>query len=597
MSSGRTRSHLHHPAGPDGAVQRDRLQLIGAHRGVQRAPVRDASGRTFTNLEFTLTVSMELDASKDGGRANAAMLNLLMQPAAELIYSGHGTGGDMTVNLNFAADVKWGPFPTEARLVPQGVNGASKLIWSVQWSTLICADAKWSGPFPLEFCWRAGYHIDESGLTTRTISGFVAVPATRFAPADRRLPQTADVLREAITPPLLPGFRRCVPGDFEFDYAKTRCDFQFVDAEFPGNIPPPGVIEGSLEYALNQQPGQPYLWYATISASYELARGMPASAAWTPFYLLIAQEKAAIAGARGGGGLAGAIGGAINVVGRAVTKVVVMPWQFSMTNPNFYGKPTVRLSAVLKITVATLPLLLARAGLWRPLPNSNWSRWAAAIPAHLSPRGTAGLVLRAGDDAITDLCAPAAPTITTDLRAGPGVALGGAVVGFTPIPGLDIPVRLPGVGGVGAGVLVGGGAAAPGVPVPPVGGGGGGGGGGGAGGGAGGPALAAAIAALAAPPDPLGSYTPRGPEIDVQFCPVGKRKRPEKKGSVTYVCDSPRCRIPGRAEYTSITCAGTGSSPTTVRWLRRRCRTRRSSKRDRRGGRTRSRTRCRAGAR
>ncbi len=58
-----------------------------------------------------------------------------------------------------------------------------------------------------------------------------------------------------------------------------------------------------------------------------------------------------------------------------------------------------------------LPDLLGAAGLWKPLPDSNWGKWSAAIPRHLSPRGTAGLVMRTADDKIVDLCRPDPPHV------------------------------------------------------------------------------------------------------------------------------------------------------------------------------------------
>lgn len=387
-------------------------------------PVPDASGRTIKHVDYSITISFWLDASADAGRAVDRTITALLQIAAPFVYEGRGVGR-VTVNAGGKYDVKYGPIPQECRIVSRGPNQKVKLIWTVSWSSVACSDAVTAGSYPYEFVWSARYDIDGAGLTTRTISGFVSVPATRIAPKVRRLPITADEMRERIAPALPTGFRR-ESQSFDLDYAKTKLTFSFTDRELPGNYFPPGVIDGSLSYTLRQEPAKPFLWFATISCDYELARGQPASAAWEPFRALVAREKQAIT--NGGG----ALGGAIGVGGPAGGKANpgVFPWAFEMSNPNYHGKPVVRMSCVLKIVSASFPQLLARSGMWQPLPN-QWGSFVAPLANHWGVRGTRGLVLRAADDSIVDLCRPAEPVISADLRGG--VALGGNIVGFTPL--------------------------------------------------------------------------------------------------------------------------------------------------------------------
>ncbi len=366
-------------------------------------PIKDESGRTVKHTDFSLTASMWLDARGPGARQIEEIMSRLTQPAAGLRIEGRGFG-NYQLNFGRLADVRWGPFCTECKIVSRGPNQSVKLMWSVEWSTMTCGDAVTNrGTFPHEFCWRARYEIDKAGYTNRVISGFVSVPATRINAGDRRLPWTVDEMREQISPPLLPGFRR-IPGEFEINFAKTRCDFTIRDEEFRGNVPPPNIIDGSLSYTLDQEPGKAYSWWATLSASYELARGANANAAWSSFFGLVEQRRADIK--RGAPGR---------------KPMVCIPWKFTLTEVNSYGPPVVQLAAVLKVSAGALPDMLGAAGLWKPLPDSNWGKWSAAIPRHLSPRGTAGLVMRTADDKIVDLCRPEPPVV--ELRGGrrPGV--------------------------------------------------------------------------------------------------------------------------------------------------------------------------------
>lgn len=373
-------------------------------------PQRSACGRTFTHVDFSLTASMWLDASGDAGRSVSAIISALVEPAAGLRFNGRGFG-NLEVNLGKVKDVKWGPFPTACRIVSRGPDQKVKIAWSVEWSTPTCGDAVFEGAQPYEFAWKLSFGIDKSGFTTRVYSGFIRVPATRLNAGDHRLPLTVDVMRERINPPLLTGYRR-TPGTFEIDYSKTRCDFSITDTQFRGNVPPPGVIDGSVRHTLSSTPGNPYLWNGSLSASYELAAGQPASAAWVPFFQLLGDRWASV-----------------RLVGK------LLPWQFTMSEPNGYDTRVVELGVNYRVTGATLRQMLAYGGLWRPIPGSDWRKWAASLPSHLSARGVSGLVLRTDDDEITDLCKPVA--VSVDLR------------GNRPAPGVG-PV-VPGAGGDRAG--------------------------------------------------------------------------------------------------------------------------------------------------
>lgn len=404
-------------------------------------PVEDASGRTFTHVEFEMTASMTLNVRSLGTRRVSDIISRLTQPAAGLILNGHGFG-DLDINLGGLRDVKWGPKPRLVLVDNRGAGNAVKIRWTVQWATLTCGDAVTFGTTqPLEFCWKVNFDVDKYGMTKRTVSGFVTVPATRFNADDRRLPVSVDQLRERISPAPIPGFRR-IPGTFDIDYAKTRCDFSIVDEEFPGNVPPPGVIDAQASHTFNQEPGKPFVWVGTLEATYEVARGYPASVAYDAFFALLRDRVGLLQTApRGSPG---------------ADKHFVWPIAHSVSEPNLYGHPTVKLSTSYRASNVNLKLILGYGGLWRPAPGADGRLWLASMPRHLGAYGVSGLTVRISDDRITDLCKP----------EGGAAIIGGAGVGdalLRSIPNTFGPSAPPFITTLGAGV---GAPRPPGAPVP-----------------------------------------------------------------------------------------------------------------------------------
>lgn len=387
-------------------------------------PVEDASGRTFTHHEIELEVSFHLHPLTQGEKTVNDAMSSLTQPAAGFVLTGHGFGN---FNMNFGAvrDVRWGPKPMYCEVENAGAGNHVVIHWGCRFATLTCGDAVFSGAFPLEFCWKVSFDIDRSGLTTRTISGFVSVPATRFNADIRKLPITADVMRERINPPGIVGFRR-IPGVFDFDFAKTRCDFTVKDEEFPsGNIPPAGVIDGTFSHNVAQEPGKPSIWNGNIEATYEIARGFTVQNAVESFFGAVRDRwETTRKGRFAGLGPAGAF-----ALGLVAPPPVIRPWQFIAGEPNAYGKQTIKLGMVYRVYRADIATILGASGLWRAIPGSNWKQWASSLAFHMGPRGVSGLVMSPGDDKIVDLCRPDAPLIDlvskpmlAELRAGAGGA-------------------------------------------------------------------------------------------------------------------------------------------------------------------------------
>lgn len=425
-------------------------------------PVPDRSGRTFTHFQVALTLKTKI-TGRPADRTVTNAIQQLTQPAQTLIYSGRGVG---TFNISVGAgtpDLMWGPKPKLVSLRPLGAGNAVELTWSVEFATLTCADAVYQGQL-MEFVWGIDYDVDASGLTKRTYRAMCRIPQTRLNPANRLLRFTVDEFREKVTPALLPGFRRTVPASVSIDEDKCGMRLTCVDDEFPSNVFPVGIVEANASHTISSEPGRLLTYIATLEGSYEVAKGTPVDAAWKPFLatlkdrvdsflthpLVIAGRAAAavggiaagVAAGVGGGGRGRAAGVAAAAVAGAIVPIpgvaagagrlvagggapavssdgpVVIPWQFTAAETQIYGKTVVRLSYSYKIVSATRDMILAAAGLWRPVPGSDWKKWAASVATHLSPRGIARLTLAPGDDKIVDLCR--ADIVAIDLRGGDG---------------------------------------------------------------------------------------------------------------------------------------------------------------------------------
>lgn len=368
-------------------------------------PRLSACGRYYTHADHTLTVTTVLDPGTDPTLAQADMMaapviEKLTQPAGRLVLSGKGFGSIRVNVVGGKSDVKWGPLPKIDAL--ETLGGHAKLTWTVTWATVTCADGVTSGAFPLEFVWDCGFKISKSGLTTRTVSGWVSVPATRRDPGDRRLPITADVLRERVTPALIKGFRRTNPGDFRLDYAKTKLTFSFEDVQIPTAVPPPGVIEASGKMSIAQAPNNPFQWTATLACTYTIANGATVQGALEAFFATLADRW----------------DGWLTATGYRTT-LNLIPWQFNFDDGSLYDEQQVGITFSFRINGASWKQVLQHGRLWRPLPkaHNDWGKWSASVKNHLSPRGVSNVVFSPGEDEIVDLCKPV--PLDTDLRSNP----------------------------------------------------------------------------------------------------------------------------------------------------------------------------------
>lgn len=365
-------------------------------------PQYDQAGRTVVYNRIRIAVRAVLTGTAIDA-AVRAVTQVLTKPAQPLRYTGRGYG--LLVNVGTVKDVRWGPTPTEATVRPLGGGNAAELTWAVEVHIPDGPSAYYTHA-PMEFNFSLSYDIDASGYTTRTYAAFVRIPLTRAFPADRAIRDTADRLRESIVPPLLPGFRR-IPGTVTISDDKTRADVVVTDTQMPPNVPPQGVIEASASHTVHSVPGQIVRWTGTLEATYEIARnGATTVAAARDAFFALAKDR---------------INHTIDTIsagqttelrtngGGAAAEAVVIPVSFSMSEPELYGRTKARFSLTYVVNNANLRAMLGASGLWRPVPGSNWQRWAAGLGPVLGARGHAGLVFSPNDDKIIDLLRPSDP--------------------------------------------------------------------------------------------------------------------------------------------------------------------------------------------
>lgn len=389
--------------------------------GFSMKPIYDAAQRTITYVETTLTIRFVIYSSVVGtvdadiDRVKSA----LMRPAGALDWSSKG-GGKLQANMpgGAAKDVMYGPMPQSFRIIGTPHQLKTECEWSVLVSLPVCDNAVYQKT-PMEINYELNIDIDESGWSKRTYAGHIIIPTTRESVTSTKLLDNADAYLNDLVPSALPGFRRQAQPR-KLNYAKTRLDLTVVDTEMATNIPPKSIIDvkARMEYA-SESNSNMCRYNGTLSADYELAKGTTADVAFTAFKALWADRLAALELALNN--LPNQPGAAPNGVGGVPggkQKSFVWPCGFHASEPDIYGKP----HAVFSINFFTVSSFVQlTAGLYRPVPNSNWQQWQASIPSFKS-RGSAGLQFQNDQDAIFDLCVTKSTPTSLRSQAGNGIA-------------------------------------------------------------------------------------------------------------------------------------------------------------------------------
>jgi hypothetical protein len=346
-------------------------------------PNPDATGRTIKSVQYELVVKDLITGDTTDDRVAAARSTLLKW-GGRLLFRDRGMG-NVDVNTGSRYDLEWGPKTEEVSFRYLGAAQACEIVWRCSWCVTDC-DGAASAFRLMEFAYSLSWDRNALGYTTRTYTGHVQVPATRYGgPNDRRLLDSADNYLELITPPFLSGFRR-IPGTAKISDDKMRLDFTIQDVEFETNIPPEGVVEAEADFNVTSSQVGLSQWVATLRAKYTIADGYDRGIAVDYFTQLIMEK----------------INYQRDILGKPI-QPLFLSW--SMGEPEVYGPPTSTFSVSWSYA-ADLQEMMASSGLWRPLANNDWTKWAASMGDTLGPRARAGLVFDVGEDRIVDLCDP-----------------------------------------------------------------------------------------------------------------------------------------------------------------------------------------------
>ncbi len=374
--------------------------------GIDAKPEWDRAGRTVIFTRFRISLVAYL-TGRDIGDATRAVVQVLNRPALPFVYAGPG-GYNFAVNTGAYKDVEWGPKPS-ARIEPLGGGNAALLHFAVEASVPDHPSARMAGA-PMEFGYAVGYERDDAGYTTRRIKGYLRIPMSRNGPNDRKLPDNIDSYLEDVYPAMIEGFRRTTK-TWDINAAKDGADFTVVDEQMPPNIPPPGVVYASGSHDCQSTPGKMNEWNCVCEASYEIARnGVATVAAGRDHFFAILKDR---------------INFTIDTVSRSESvvqvgggraTVVAVPVQFGMREPDLFGRTTVHYVMRYLVAGASLRTMLQGSGLWRPVPGSDWKKWATSLGPVLGPRGHAGLAFSINDDKIVDLFQAVPPAINLSTR-------------------------------------------------------------------------------------------------------------------------------------------------------------------------------------
>lgn len=376
--------------------------------GFQALPQADEAHRTilFTRYRITLRWTVSADIGFNIDTTMAALRTTLQQHGKDFTYENRGFGANWSIGP--AGDfqcVEGGPWPADFTFRPKGKNQGATCFWTVTVSVPTnCAAIVYTG-VPMTFQYRLHTRIDRHGNSTRTYSGFIAVPKIILDDIS-----IADTWLESIIPQIPNQFYRD-DRDCQSSYDDKRIDFNVVDIELGDNMLPPYCTGASANHSIQSTDRGLLSWVATISGSYTLPKGNTIAPAWNAFRDMVGQRlgRASIA---------------IKMPVEEAPKqqkpaekglIIITGW--SMAEPEIYG-PTVQASFAVNYSITgTLASQIGSqangqldngfgTGLKRG--DEAWIEWAQSVDPANHPRGNARLTIPLRTDPV-NLCAVTPP--------------------------------------------------------------------------------------------------------------------------------------------------------------------------------------------
>lgn len=363
-------------------------------------PIPDSAGRTVKYVEITLKFKTIINYPEAVNTevAITVIRNALTAYGGAFSLSSRGLG-NIYANVpgRVEKDVNYGPKPNVLSL-----RATNQYTVEIIFEIVVCLPQCTTTASYQNQLMAANYDlqfdIDEFSQTKRVFKGHIEIPVTRIAQGIRQLPDNADKYLLSIIPSTLAGFKRTISR--HLNEAKTLLEVTVTDTEMGLNIPPPGVVLISADHSHQNKEAFNFATYGgTLSAEYQLQKGTEPEVARQHFFALYEDRRAAImASASVKSGFIPDKKGKLKPVFGAV-----LPCNFSASEPDIYGEVK-RCKFSLQYIVTTSMVTMLTAGLWRPVPNSDWNLWAQSMNLMSNPYGLAGLKFENNQDAIVDLC-------------------------------------------------------------------------------------------------------------------------------------------------------------------------------------------------
>jgi len=343
--------------------------------------VRDEADRTTVYIQHELTVRSIIAPVSEGSQVSAddymdRVRRLLSQDGQALTFRNKGFGGAVTINgASGMKDVKWGPKTQELSWEPIGSSYACEIVWRVTFCLPLCCCGQEMFTGIMAANYEAEYDVDQHGLTTRTITGYLEIAQTRI-PGSKAVPESADTYWTAIQATVPIGYRRTVCRR-RVSKDKSRLDYTIVDEQVDSPNPWPAYvtdIRGSHTANWARRNGAEFR--NTISMEITPKLGLNGSFAWSVFGQIVSKRLLA-------------------------TQDRGRQWFIDelFANEDLFGRTcSFRISYRI---LSTIKDLLGDSGLWTPLGN-DWQTWQTSVA--VSSRGVSGLQNYPSMDAIVDLC-------------------------------------------------------------------------------------------------------------------------------------------------------------------------------------------------
>ena len=342
-------------------------------------PVYDDATRVVTHVRYILELSTLIYADQESDTATWVQQarERLSRPGRRLELRELGLGDTTVDSSGSHPDVLWGARPQTVAFTPIG----GTLVWQLDWKCEFnvsepgsAGQSNW-----LAFNLAMEYSVDEQGFTTRTARGYVQIPQRRTSGGGSSGGRSLNDVRRRVRIRVPALFRR-LRSTWRESTDRTRLDFEVVDEQLRTGPFPPGIVDGKVDYQLENAGGDFSWTKAVVEGWLESAPDTPRSTALLQL-LAIAGDRAARLAASSG-------------------RQTVIPTRIRIRQELFGRRAHLYCEYR---TAACVTTLLSAAGIWSPVPGADYRRWRTSVERLWSNHGQVNVGSRAGDDLIIDL--------------------------------------------------------------------------------------------------------------------------------------------------------------------------------------------------